>query len=191
MSTTTNRRRSSRSDSPPWRPGGLRSLVRGWSPIEDDLPERLPAELATATATAHADAVACVEGLSATARGVPRRVAPRRRGPPRRTQAGPRRHPHGRLQRRDVDGPPPRPRTTPGPTTRAAACCARRGADPPICRSSATTHVRVNPRSAPRRTRAIAALCVELDSTDTVYPAPGSSSATASRTAEHLRDYCA
>jgi hypothetical protein len=31
-------------------------------------------------------------------------------------------------------------------------------------------HVRINPLSAPRRTRAIAALCQDLNTTNTIYP---------------------
>src|SRR5437763_536885 len=57
---------------PAKKPAGARAAEarRRLADIEDDLPERRPAELATA----HADAVAYVEGLTAAARGVPARV---------------------------------------------------------------------------------------------------------------------
>jgi len=45
-------------------------------------------------------------------------------------------------------------------------------------------HVRINPLSAPRRTRALAGLCAELTATRTIYPAPTSLWSTPSKTPE-------
>jgi len=52
-------------------------------------------------------------------------------------------------------------------------------------------HVTIHPLSAPRRTKALAALCEELNATETIYPAePSSPSSTRSRGSEGLQAFC-
>jgi Transposase protein/Helix-turn-helix domain len=139
--------------------------------IEDDLPERLPAELATA----HADAVAYVEGLNAAARGVPARVPLGELHPDAVVHQGERKRVHDAIRMATYNaetslarllGPHyPRADDEAHSLLREAL---RSPADLQVVGKE--LHVRISPLSAPRRTRAIAALCAELNSTDTTYP---------------------
>ncbi len=60
---------------------------------------------------------------------------------------------------------------TPAATTKPAHCCAKRLTLPGDLEIIGTTlHVRLDPASAPRRSKALAALAVGLTSTNTRYP---------------------
>jgi hypothetical protein len=139
--------------------------------IEDGLPERLPAELATA----HAEAVAYVEGLGAAARDVPARVPLGELHPDAVVHQGERKRLHDAVRMATYNA-----ETS---LTRLLAPHYRRADDEArslvreALRSPADLevvgnelHVRVNALSAPRRSRAVAGLCAELNSTATVYP---------------------
>lgn len=60
------------------------------------------------------------------------------------------------------------PTTTPGPRTRPKTWPREAPADLQIVDDE--LHVRINALSASRRSRAIAGLCADLNSSDTVYP---------------------
>ncbi len=80
------------------------------------------------------------------------------------------RHPDGRLQRRDHLGP-----ALHGHYARAGdeACALIREAlttSGDITPRDRTLHVRLDPLTAPRRTRALAVLCAQLNDTQTRYP---------------------
>jgi len=139
--------------------------------IEDDLPERLPAELAAA----HADAVSYVEGLTADARAVPARVPLGELHPDAVLQHGERKRIHDAIRMATYNAESALARLFAPHYPRAddeARSLLREALRSPADLQvvGGELHVRVSPLSAPRRTRAIAALCAELSSTDTVYP---------------------
>jgi len=139
--------------------------------IEDDLPEHLPGELATA----HADAVAYVEGLTAAARCLPARVPLGELHPDAVVHHGERKRIHDAIRMATYNAETSLARLL-GPHYRRAEDEARSllrealRSPADIQLAGGELHVRINPLSAPRRTRAIAALCADLNSTDTVYP---------------------
>ncbi|MGI8806308.1 MAG: putative transposase [Acidimicrobiales bacterium] len=139
--------------------------------LEDDLPERLPAELASA----HAAAVAHVEGLNAAARAIPARVPLGELHPDAVVHHGERRRIHDatRMATYTTETAPARLLAPHYPRAEDKARsllgeALRSPADLQIVDNE--LHVRVTSLSAPRRTRAVAALCADLSSTDTVYP---------------------
>lgn len=139
--------------------------------IEDNLPERLPTELAAI----HTDAVAYVEGLSADARAVPARVPLGELHPDAVVHHGERKRIHDAIRMATYNAESALARLLAPHYARAddearslLREAMRSPADLQIVGSE--LHVRINALSAPRRTRAIAALCADLSSTDTVYP---------------------
>jgi hypothetical protein len=139
--------------------------------IEAGLPERLPAEVAAA----HADAVAYVEGLTADARAVPTRVPLGELHPDAVVHHGERKRIHDALRMATYNAETALARLLAPHYPRAddeARSLLREALRSPADLEVMDNefHVRLNPLSAPRRTRAIAALCEDLNSTDTVYP---------------------
>ncbi|MGH9231330.1 MAG: putative transposase [Acidimicrobiales bacterium] len=139
--------------------------------IEDDLPKSLPADLATA----HADAVTYIKGLSATARAVPARVPLGELHPDAVVHHGERKRIHDAIRMATYNAETALARLLAPHYPRAddeARSLLREALRSPADLHIAgnNLHVRVNPLSAPRRTRAIATLCADLNSTDTVYP---------------------
>ena len=139
--------------------------------IEDGLPERLPAELATA----HADAVAYVEALSATASSVPARVPLGELHPDAVIHHGERKRIHDAIRMATYNAESALARLLAPHYARAddeARSLLRETLSSPADLQivGGELHVRVNTLSAPRRTRAIAALCADLSTTNTAYP---------------------
>lgn len=139
--------------------------------IEDDLPERLPAELAGA----HTEAVAHVESLNAAARGIPARVPLGELHPDAVVHHGERKRIHDAVRMATYNAEtalarllwPHYPRADDEARSLLREAM-RSPADLQVVGNE--LHVRINPLSAPRRSRAIAALCADLNSTDTAYP---------------------
>ncbi len=139
--------------------------------IEDGLPDRLPAELATI----HTDAVTYVEGLTADARAIPARVPLGELHPDAVLHHGERKRIHDAIRMATYNAESALVRLLAPHYARAedeARSLLREALRSPadLQVAGSELHVRVSPLSAPRRTRAIAALCAELSSTDTVYP---------------------
>ena len=62
-------------------------------------------------------------------------------------------------------------RTTPEPRTKPAPCSAKPSPSPATCTQTVDTlHVRLDPATAPRRSRALHTLCEQLTATETIYP---------------------
>ena len=161
---------------PAKKPAGARAAEarRRLGDIEDGLPERLPAELATA----HADAVAYVEGLSAAARAVPARVPLGELHPDAVVHHGERKRVHDAIRMATYNAESALARLLAPHYARAedeARSLVREALHSPadLRIVGNELHVCLNPLSAPRRTRAVAALCADLSSTDTVYPGTG------------------
>lgn len=158
---------------PAKRPASARAgeARRHLAEIEDDLPERLPAELAAA----HADAVAHVEGLNVAARGIPARVPLGELHPDAVVHHGERKRIHDAVRMATYNAEtalarllwPHYPRADDEARSLLREAM-RSPADLQVV--GAELHVRINALSAPRRSRAIAALCADLNSTDTAYP---------------------
>lgn len=158
---------------PAKRPAAARASEarRRLAEIEDGLPERLPAELAAA----HTDAVAHVESLNAAARGIPARVPLGELHPDAVVHQGERKRIHDAVRMATYNAETalarllwphyPRAEDEARSLLREAM---RSPADLQVVGDE--LHVRINPLSAPRRSRAIAALCADLNSTDTAYP---------------------
>ncbi|MEW6296075.1 MAG: putative transposase [Candidatus Diapherotrites archaeon] len=158
---------------PAKKPVGARAAEarRRLADIEDGLPGRLPAELAAA----HAEAVAYVEGLTADARAVPARVPLGELHPDAVVHHGERKRIHDAVRMATYNAESALGRLLAPHYARAddearslLREALRSPADLQVVGSE--LHVRLNALSAPRRTRAVAALCAELSSTDTVYP---------------------
>ena len=113
-------------------------------------------------------------GVQAAARAVPRKSA--RRAQPGHGQAGHRdqadhpRHPDSRLQHRDHPGPRPEHLLCRVGDEAYAQIREALHASGDITIHDSTLHIRLDPLSAPRRTRALAALCEQLTATATRYP---------------------
>jgi len=158
---------------PAKKPAGARAAEarRRLADIEDDLPEHLPTELAAA----HADAVAYVEGLTADARAIAARVPLGELHPDAVLHHGERKRIHDAVRMATYNAETVLARLLTPHYARAddeARSLLREALRSPADLQVVGNelHVRVNALSAPRRTRAIAALCAELSSTDTVYP---------------------
>lgn len=158
---------------PAKKPAGARAAEarRRLADIEDGLPDRLPAELATI----HTDAVTYVEGLTADARAIPARVPLGELHPDAVLHHGERKRIHDAIRMATYNAESALARLLAPHYARAEdearsllREALRSPADLQVVGSE--LHVRVSPLSAPRRTRAIAALCADLSSTDTVYP---------------------
>jgi hypothetical protein len=139
--------------------------------IEDELPERLPIELAAA----RADAVSYVEGLTADARAVAARVPLGELHPDAALHHGERKRIHDAIRMATYNAETALARLLAPHYARAddeARSLLREALRSPADLQiiSRELHVRINPLSAPRRTRAISALCADLNSTDTTYP---------------------
>lgn len=158
---------------PAKRPASARAgeARRRLAEIEDDLPERLPTELAAA----FTDAVAHVEGLNAAARNIPARVPLGELHPDAVVHHGERKRIHDAVRMATYNAEtalarllwPHYPRADDEARSLLREAM-RIPADLQIVGNE--LHVRINPLSAPRRSRAIAALCADLNSTDTAYP---------------------
>ncbi|HVM14235.1 MAG TPA: helix-turn-helix domain-containing protein [Egibacteraceae bacterium] len=158
---------------PAKRPASARAgeARRRLAEIEDGFPERLPAELAAA----HTDAVAHVESLNAAARGVPARVPLGELHPDAVVHHGERKRIHDAIRMATYNAEtalarllaPHYPRADDEARSLLREAM-RSPADLQIVGNE--LHVRINPLSAPRRSRAVAALCEDLNSTDTAYP---------------------
>jgi hypothetical protein len=139
--------------------------------VEAGLPERLPAHLATA----HADAVAYVAGLTADARAVPARVPLGDLHPDAAVHHGERKRIHDAIRMATYNAETAFARLLAPHYPRAddeARSLLREALHSPADLQIVgdELHVRINQLSAPRRTRAIAALCADLNTTDTAYP---------------------
>ena len=158
---------------PAKRPASARAgeARRRLAEIEDDLPERLPAELAAA----HTEAVAHVESLNAAARGVPARVPLGELHPDAVVHHGERKRIHDAVRMATYNAEtalarllaPHYPRADDEARSLLREAM-RSPADLQIVGNE--LHVRINPLSAPRRSRAVAALCEDLNSNDSAYP---------------------
>lgn len=158
---------------PAKRPAAARASEarRRLAEIEDDLPERLPAELAGA----HTEAVAHVDGLSAAARGIPTRVPLGELHPDAVVHHGERKRIHDAIRMATYNAETALARLLTPHYPRAddeARSLLREAMRSPADLQVVGNelHVRINPLSAPRRSRAIAALCADLNSTNTAYP---------------------
>lgn len=139
--------------------------------IEHDLPERLPAGLAAA----HADAVAHVKGLTTEARSVPARVPLGQLHPDAVVHHGERKRIHDAIRMATYNAETALARLLTPHYARAddearsvLREALRSPADLQIIGDE--LHVRLNPLSAPRRTKAITGLCEQLNTTCTLYP---------------------
>jgi transposase len=139
--------------------------------VEAGLPQHLSAELAAA----HADAVAYVAGLGADARAVPARVPLGELHPDAALHHGERKRIHDAIRMATYNAETALARLLAPHYARAED--EARSLPREALRSPADLqiignelHVRINPLSAPRRSRAIAALCADLNTTNTTYP---------------------
>lgn len=158
---------------PAKRPAAARASEarRRLADIEDNLPERLPAELAAA----HTEAMAHVEELNAAARCIPARVPLGELHPDAVVHHGERKRIHDAIRMATYNAETALARLLASHYPRAedeARSLLREAMRSPADLQVVgdELHVRINPLSAPRRSRAIAALCADLNSTDTVYP---------------------
>lgn len=137
---------------------------------------RLPERLSTELAAAHAEAVAHVEGLSAAAKDIPARVPLGELHPDAVVHQGERKRIHDAVRMAAYNAETVLARLLAPHYARAED--EARSLLREAMRSPADLHVvghelyvRINPLSAPRRTRAIAALCEDLkNTTRTAYP---------------------
>ena len=103
------------------------------------------------------------------------RQDPARRGHPEgatrpRTQTHPRRRPPGLRTTPSLPSSASSPPTTREPRTKPARCYERLPSPADLQVIGDELYVRINALSAPRRTRALAVLCQELNATETIYP---------------------
>ncbi len=139
--------------------------------IEADLPEPLPAALAAA----HTDALDHVKALKDSARAAPARVGLGEIHPDAVVHHGERKRIHDAIRMATYNAETALARLLAPHYARAEDEARsliretlRSPADLQIIGNE--LHVRINTLSAPRRTRAIAALCADLNTTDTTYP---------------------
>jgi transposase len=158
---------------PAKRPASAHAAVarRRLADIEDHLPEHLPAELAAA----HTDAVAYLNGLTAAARAVPARVPLGELHPDAALHHGERKRIHDAIRMATYNAESSLARLLTPHYARAddeARSLLREAFRSPADLQviGDELHVHINPLSAPRRTRAIAALCADLNTTNTTYP---------------------
>jgi integrase len=138
---------------------------------EARLPERPPAHLATL----HAEAVAYVEGLTTGARAIPARVPLGQLHPDAELHHGERKRIHDAVRMATYNAESalarllaPHYRRAEDEARSVLREAMRSPADLEVV--GGQLHVRLDPLSAPRRSRAIAALCEDLNANDTVYP---------------------
>ena len=151
--------------------GAARDARRRLEEAEDRLPERLPPELAAA----HTEAVAYVERLKAAAAAVPARVPLGELHPDAVVHHGERKRIHDAVRMATYNAETALARLLSPHYARAedeARSLLREAMRSPadLHVVGGELHVRLNPLSAPRRSRAIAALCEDLNATSTTYP---------------------
>lgn len=148
-----------------------RDARRQLADTEDRLPDPMPADLAEA----HARAVAYAEALTAEARAVPARVPLGDLHPDAAIHDGERKRLHDAIRMATHNAETALARLIAPHYARAedeARSLLREALRSPadLHIDGNELHVRINPLSAPRRTRAIAGLCHDLNTTATYYP---------------------